>query len=56
MVVVRETLATSGFFFEAGFATVLTGEEEALYSLIAVNLLGTVQYIYNAKLNKISIK
>jgi hypothetical protein len=40
MEAVRETLAESGFYFEADFASVLSGEEEALYSLVAVNLLG----------------
>jgi hypothetical protein len=40
MKAVRETLAKSGFYFEADFDSVLTGEEEALYSLVAVNLLG----------------
>ena len=40
MRVVQETLASSGFYFEANFASVLSGEEEGLYSLVAVNLLG----------------
>jgi hypothetical protein len=40
MEAVRETLAESGSYFEADFASVLSGEEEALYSLVAVNLLG----------------
>ena len=46
MRMVRETLATSGFYFEASFASVLSGEEEGLYSLVAVNLLGKKQGKY----------
>ena len=33
MRVVQETLASSGFYFEANFASVLSGEEEGLYLL-----------------------
>jgi hypothetical protein len=56
MKAVRETLSESGFYFEAGFASILSGEEEGLYSLVAVNILGSVYKVKIKKLKKGYIK